>query len=262
MAIPLVPIALGLKGAELIGNLFRKSDKEIREEQIREYLKRRAQLRDRSLQRLSEETGKNIGRINQFTTGSIKRGQGDISALRASKGMGFDEADMLSLQGQANEQGSNAIQSTQDKADAYRRQIEEGYEQDVMNAEMEGITAPQDPDFTDVLGSLASPVLQYGMNQEYLDKAFPTGETGNMGMTYPSKEVPADFSVEGMSKTDRLTNVSNVPANPNSLDEGQLDLTNNGYNNIFRRPSRRNLRSSFSGEYNFKPKSLYQTELR
>ena len=172
---PYATIAGGIVGG--VASLFEKSDKEIKAEQVREYIKRRRQMQELALANLQKDTATNIGRINQFTTGSIKRGQGDISALRASQGKGFDEADMLSLQGKANEQGSNAIQSTQDMADKYRRQLEESYQSDIMNAEMEGITYPEEPNFTDVLGSLAPAALQYGMNQQYL-KNMSTVNTG------------------------------------------------------------------------------------
>lgn len=172
---PYITIAGGIVGG--IKSLTEKSDNEIRQEQIREYLKRRSQLRQQSISRLNEETNKNIGRINQFTTGSLQKGQGDTARRSASLGRGADEADFLALQGQITGQGSNAIQTTQDRADVYRNQIEEGYDQDVMNAEMEGITAPQDPNFTDILGSIAPAALQYGMNQQYLSKMNPSGGT-------------------------------------------------------------------------------------
>ena len=161
-------VGLGLGAASLYDNIFGKSDKEIRQERIREYLKRRAAMREKSLARLSEETGKNVGRINQYTTGTIKRTQGDLATRSASRGRDADEADFLAAQGVITGQGSEAIQQTQDASDRIRRQIEEQADQDAMNAESEGIFAPEDPNFTDVLGSIAPAALQYGMNQKML----------------------------------------------------------------------------------------------
>lgn len=205
MALPYAAIGLGLTAVDLAGKFFGKSDKEIRQQRIREYVKRRAARRDQSLARLSEETGKNIGRINQYTTGTLKRTQGDIGARAASRGVGADEADFLAAQGQITGQGSEAIQGTQDAADRARRMIEESYDRDAASAEMEGIFAPEDPGITDVLGSLASPVLQYGMNQEYLDRVYPK----------QPRQIPANFTVgertelpDTIPVTDRVTSTT------------------------------------------------------
>jgi len=148
-------------------------------------LKRRAAMREKSLARLSEETGKNVGRINQYTTGTLKRTQGDLASRSASRGRGADEADFLAAQGVITGQGSEAIQQTQDASDRMRRQLEDQYSQDVMNAEAEGIFTPQDPNFTDVLGSIAPAALQLGMNQQFLERAYPK----------QPREIPANFTV-------------------------------------------------------------------
>ena len=177
-----------------LGSLFEKSDKEIRQAQVNSYIKRRAQRRLEQLASLDANTSKNIGRINQFTTGNIKNAQGDIASRSASKGRGADEADFLSAQGQITSQGSGAIQSTQDMADKARLSIEDAYNQDVMNAEMEGITYPEDPNFTDVLGSLAPAALQYGMNQQYLKSGKTIAPTTNPSGTASISNTGYDLS--------------------------------------------------------------------
>lgn len=214
--------------------LFSKSDEEIRKEQIREYLKRLAELRAKSLERLSAETQKNFGRINQRTTGLLQRAQGDIGRRAAGSGRTADEADFLAAQGQITGQGSQLLQSTQDASDRARRQLEDYYDQQALAAESEGIFAPTGPNFTDVLDSLAPAALQYAMNRNLLE-SLP-----NM-MTAPKVDVNTGTAIGAQTQNDTVPifmDEAKLPSNRRNDNIYTQTNTNNFSNGLFKNNDR------------------------
>jgi len=164
---PYATVAGGIIGG--LSSIFEKSDEEIANERKAAQIAALLRMKESSLQRLSDETGKNIGRVNQFTTGSIQRANADTGRRAAGSGRSADEADFLASQGQITSQGSNAIQHVTDASESERRRLEDYYAQQELGINSDIANAPIQPNFTDVLESIAPAALSYGMNNRYLD---------------------------------------------------------------------------------------------
>jgi len=186
--------------------LFEKSDEEQRKERYQEYLKKRAEVRQKlseGYDRTLQEGSQKIGRL---TSGLASRFKSSTDSRAAALGRVNDtEAFEVPVVGRVANAGSNAMQEFQYNTGQAKNRTLENFDIGTLNADEAYADRPIEPGFGDQLNELAPTIASYAMGVPSMPQGAPsTQDLANIPMrnqlsTRRPQEIPvSEDIIEGI----------------------------------------------------------------